>query len=67
MYGATWCGSNLAIGIHTAMQDSTPMVLFLGKVRSRKTFQEINQENFFTSISKWTIEITGTDRIPELV
>ncbi|MBP1154962.1 MULTISPECIES: thiamine pyrophosphate-dependent enzyme [unclassified Paenibacillus] len=64
-------GANLAIGIHTAMQDSTPMVVFLGQVhshfRTREGFQEVNQENFFAPISKWTIEITDTDRIPELV
>ncbi|NHN35039.1 thiamine pyrophosphate-dependent enzyme [Paenibacillus agricola] len=64
-------GANLAIGIHTAMQDSTPMVVFLGQVhshfRSREGFQEVNQETFFAPISKWTIEITDTDRIPELV
>lgn len=64
-------GANLAIGIHTAMQDSTPMVVFLGQVhshfRAREGFQEVNQENFFAPISKWTIEITDTERIPELV
>jgi acetolactate synthase-1/2/3 large subunit len=64
-------GANLAIGIHTAMQDSTPMVVFLGQVNSRfrmrEGFQEVNQENFFAPIAKWTIEITDTDRIPELV
>jgi acetolactate synthase-1/2/3 large subunit len=64
-------GANLSIGIHTAMQDSTPMVVFLGQVNShfrmREGFQEVNQENFFAPIAKWAIEITDTDRIPELV
>ncbi|RXY99903.1 thiamine pyrophosphate-dependent enzyme [Fictibacillus sp. S7] len=64
-------GANLSIGVHTAMQDSTPMVVFLGQVhshfRTREGFQEVNQENFFAPISKWTIEITDTHRIPELV
>jgi acetolactate synthase-1/2/3 large subunit len=64
-------GANLSIGIHTAMQDSTPMVVLLGQVnsrfRKREGFQEVNQENFFAPIAKWTIEITDTDRIPELV
>jgi acetolactate synthase-1/2/3 large subunit len=47
------------------------MVVFLGQVhshfRTREGFQEVNQENFFAPISKWTIEITDTHRIPELV
>lgn len=63
--------SNLAIGIHTAMQDSTPLVAFIGQVRSqfmqREGFQEINLERFFSPIAKWAVQITDADRIPELV
>jgi acetolactate synthase I/II/III large subunit len=64
-------GANLAIGVHTAKQDSTPMVVFLGQVhndfRGREGFQEVDLEQFFRPIAKWTIEIKDAKRIPELV
>ena len=48
--------SNAAIGVHTAMQDSTPMVVFVGHVNShamgRESFQEIDQHAFFGSVAK---------------
>ncbi|MBN6189085.1 acetolactate synthase [Aneurinibacillus sp. BA2021] len=64
-------GANLAIGIHTAYQDSTPMVVFLGQVhskfRGREGFQEVELDQFFRHIAKWTVEIKDVERIPELV
>lgn len=64
-------GANLAIGVHTAYQDSTPMVVFLGQVhskfRGREGFQEVDLDRFFGHIAKWTVEITDAERIPELV
>jgi acetolactate synthase-1/2/3 large subunit len=64
-------GANLAIGIHTAYQDSTPMVVFLGQVhskfRGREGFQEVELDQFFGHIAKWTVEIKDAERIPELV
>ncbi|GGK18053.1 thiamine pyrophosphate protein [Caldalkalibacillus thermarum] len=64
-------GSNLAIGVHTAFQDSTPLVVFLGQVdsrfRGREGFQEVDLEQFFRPIAKWTVEITDPQRVPELV
>ncbi|RFU70291.1 acetolactate synthase [Peribacillus saganii] len=64
-------GANLAIGVHTAYQDSTPMVVFLGQVhsefRGREGFQEVDLDRFFGHIAKWTVEITDVGRIPELV
>ncbi|MFD2212015.1 thiamine pyrophosphate-dependent enzyme [Virgibacillus halophilus] len=63
--------SNLAIGVHTAMQDSTPVVVLLGQVHSkfsgREGFQEVDLVHYFQPISKWTVEIKDADRIPELV
>lgn len=63
--------TNLSIGIHTAYQDSTPMVVFLGQVKSkfrgREGFQEIDLDRFFQHICKWTVEIRDVERIPELV
>jgi acetolactate synthase-1/2/3 large subunit len=64
-------GANLAIGVHTARQDSTPMVVFLGQVhshfRGREGFQEVDLDRFFQPIAKWTVEIREAVRIPELV
>lgn len=64
-------GANLAIGVHTARQDSTPMVVFLGQVhsrfRGREGFQEVDLDRFFEPIAKWTVEIREAERIPELV
>lgn len=64
-------GANLAIGVHTARQDSTPMVVFLGQVNSRflgrEGFQEVDMEAFFRPIAKWVVEIREAERVPELV
>lgn len=63
--------SNLAIGVHTAHQDSTPMVVLLGQVERdfeyREAFQEVDLPAFFKPISKWAIEIRDAKRIPELL
>lgn len=63
--------TNVSIGVHTAFHDSTPMVVFLGQVRrdfrGREGFQEINFEEFFKPITKWTAEIIDEKRIPEIV
>lgn len=64
-------GSNLAIGVHTAYQDSTPMVVLLGQVptgwKYREAFQEVDQDRFFGAIAKMAITIDKTERIPELM
>jgi acetolactate synthase-1/2/3 large subunit len=63
--------SNAAIGIHTAQQDSTPMVVFVGQVGNefigREAFQEIDYRRMYGSIAKWVTQIDRTERIPELV
>lgn len=60
-----------ALGLHTAWQDSTPMILIVGQVpRShlgREAFQEINYVRTFDDITKWVVEVDSVDRIPELV
>lgn len=62
---------NLAIGLHTAMQDSTPVVAFIGQVetarRGREAFQEVEHAEVFRSVVKWSVEVNRTDRLPELV
>ncbi|KGX86920.1 thiamine pyrophosphate-dependent enzyme [Pontibacillus litoralis] len=63
--------ANLAIGVHTAYQDSTPMVVLLGQVhrnfRGREGFQEVDLARFFSHIAKWTFEINEASRVPEIV
>ncbi|ASK64263.1 acetolactate synthase [Virgibacillus phasianinus] len=63
--------ANLSIGVHTAYQDSTPMVVFLGQVhskfRGREGFQEIDLDQFFGHITKWAVEVNDTERMPEIV
>src|SRR3954469_25231182 len=67
--------TNASIGVHTAFQDSTPMVLFVGDVasdqRDREAFQELEYSNFFgpstKGMAKRVERIDDADRIPEYV
>ena len=63
--------TNASIGVHTAMQGSVPMILFIGQVardmRGREAFQEVDYRAFFGPIAKWVTEIDSADRIPEIM
>ena len=63
--------TNASIGIHTAMQDSVPMVVFVGQIettmRGREAFQELDYKAVFGPMVKWVVEIDHADRVPELV
>jgi acetolactate synthase-1/2/3 large subunit len=63
--------SNAAIGIHTAQQDSTPLIAFVGQVGSdfvdREAFQEIDYRRMYGSIAKWVAQIDRAERIPEYI
>ncbi len=63
--------SNAAIGIHTAYQDSTPLVVFVGQVGSdfaeREAFQEVDYRRMFGQMTKWVAQIDRADRVPEFV
>ncbi|SEN80332.1 thiamine pyrophosphate-binding protein [Palleronia pelagia] len=63
--------TNASAGVHVAMQDSTPMILFVGQVardqRDREAFQEVDYRAMFGPLAKWVAEIDQTDRIPEYV
>ncbi|WP_028035380.1 thiamine pyrophosphate-binding protein [Chelativorans sp. J32] len=63
--------TNASIGVHTAFQDSTPMVLFIGQVsreiKDREGFQEVDFVAMFRPLAKWAAEINDPQRIPEYV
>lgn len=63
--------THLAMAIHIAQQDSTPLVAFIGQVntdfRHREAFQEVEITEFFRTMAKWTVEIRDAERTPELV
>jgi len=62
---------NAAIGVHTAMQDSTPMILLVGQIErgqaEREAFQEIDYRRMFGPVAKWAAEIDSAARIPEFI
>ncbi|MES2056753.1 MAG: thiamine pyrophosphate-binding protein [Pseudomonadota bacterium] len=63
--------TNASIGVHVAMQDSQPMILFIGDVdrgtKDREAFQEIDFQAMFSPIAKWAAKIDDAARIPEYV
>jgi acetolactate synthase I/II/III large subunit len=67
--------TNASIGVHTAFQDSSPMVLFVGDVasdqRDREAFQEVDFQSFFgpstKGMAKRVERIDDADRIPEYI
>ncbi|MCZ0962837.1 thiamine pyrophosphate-dependent enzyme [Paracoccus benzoatiresistens] len=63
--------TNAAIGIHTAMQDSAPMLVFVGQIGTdmtgREAFQELDYAAVFGSMAKWAVEIERVERIPEII
>jgi acetolactate synthase-1/2/3 large subunit len=62
--------SNLAVGVHTAMQDSTPMIVFLGQAETehlgREAFQEVDLTAFYAPITKWSTTVHRADRLAEV-
>jgi acetolactate synthase-1/2/3 large subunit len=63
--------TNASPGLHIAMQDSTPMILFVGQIergmRDREAFQELDYRATFGALAKWVVEIDDASRIPEIV
>ena len=62
---------NASIGIHTAFQDSTPMLVLVGQVSrhqiDREAFQEVDFRKMFAPLAKWVAQIEMAERIPELI
>ncbi|HET9045473.1 MAG TPA: thiamine pyrophosphate-binding protein, partial [Casimicrobiaceae bacterium] len=63
--------TNAAVGVHTAAQDSTPLILLVGQVGTdmvdREAFQEIDYRRMYTGVAKWAAQIDRAERIPEYV
>ncbi len=61
--------TNASIGVHTAFQDSSPMILFVGQVSrdivEREAFQEVDFRRMFGQMTKWVAQIDDAQRIPE--
>jgi acetolactate synthase-1/2/3 large subunit len=62
---------NAAIGVHTAFQDSTPMIVLVGQVArhqiDREAFQEVDFRKMYAPLAKWVTQIDLAERIPELL
>ena len=63
--------TNASVGIHTAHQDSTPLILFVGQIgrdmAEREAFQEVDYRRMFGEMTKWVAQIDNPARIPEMV
>ncbi|MFO7804806.1 MAG: thiamine pyrophosphate-binding protein [Paracoccaceae bacterium] len=62
---------NASAGVHVAMQDSTPMVLFVGQIDNRQTdretFQEVDYKAMFGDLAKWVAQVDHIERLPEYI
>ena len=62
---------NMSIGIHTAQQNSTPLVAVLGQVRrdrlGREAFQEADLAASFGRLAKWSAQIDDPDEALRLI
>ena len=58
-----------SVGVHTAFQDSTPMILLIGQVArdttDREAFQEVDYRQMFGPLAKWAAQIDQAERVPE--
>jgi acetolactate synthase-1/2/3 large subunit len=63
--------THASVGVHTAFQDSTPLILIIGQVGrgmlDREAFQEIDYRRMFGQLSKWIAQVERAERIPEYV
>ncbi|HWH82380.1 MAG TPA: thiamine pyrophosphate-binding protein [Burkholderiaceae bacterium] len=63
--------TNVSIAVHTARQDSTPLIVFVGQVArgdmGREAWQEIDYRQMFGKIAKWVDQVDSAQRLPEIV
>ena len=62
---------NASIGVHTAFQDSTPMLLLVGQVAlrhlGREAFQEVDIRRMFSPLAKWVAQVDRPQQVPEFM
>ena len=63
--------THASVGVHTAFQDSTPMLLLVGQVArgtiGREGFQELDYRQVFGGLAKWATQIDEAARVPEIM
>lgn len=63
--------THASVGVHTAQQDSTPMILFVGQIArdhvGRDAFQEVDYQAMFGKLAKWVVEVDDPARMAEIV
>ncbi|MDN3357949.1 thiamine pyrophosphate-dependent enzyme [Actinomadura sp. DC4] len=63
--------ANLSIGVHTARENSTPMLVLAGQVhsrhRGREAFQEAALADFLRPVAKHAVEEADPRRMPETI
>ena len=63
--------THAANGVHTAFQDSTPMLLLVGQVArgaaGREGFQELDYREVFGGLAKWATQVDSAARLPEII
>ena len=63
--------THASVGVHTAFQDSTPMLLLVGQVArgtaGREGFQEVDYRAMFGPVAKWATQVDEARRIPEVL
>jgi acetolactate synthase I/II/III large subunit len=63
--------THASVGVHTAFQDSTPMLLLVGQVArgttGREGFQEVDYRQFFGPLAKWVAQVEEAARLPEVM
>ncbi|MBT6094465.1 MAG: thiamine pyrophosphate-binding protein [Rhodospirillaceae bacterium] len=64
-------GANAMAGLHAALQDSTPLIAFVGLIprgySGREAFQEIDVPKFFGGVAKWAVTVEDPARLPEII
>ena len=63
--------THASIGIHTAHQDSTPLIMLVGQVATHQigyeAFQEVDYKAMFASLAKWVAQIEDVKDIPTVM
>ncbi|MFN8221939.1 MAG: thiamine pyrophosphate-binding protein [Gaiellales bacterium] len=60
--------THASVGVHTAFQDGTPLVVLVGQIpreqRGREAFQELDYPAVFGSLTKWTAQVDSPAELP---